>query len=86
MFDKADFNALGYRLLQQNRLDPALDEFGTTARLYPDSWNAWDSLGEAAAKSRQTEKAIASCRKSLELNPKNKSGQAMLDKLLSDRS
>ncbi len=52
-----------------------------TTRLYPDSWNAWDSLGEAAAKAGRNEQAIANYRKSLELNPNNKNGQAMLEKL-----
>jgi carboxyl-terminal processing protease len=81
VFDEADFNALGYRLLQGNRLDSALYVFEKATRLYPDSWNAWDSLGEAAAKAGRNEQAIANYRKSLELNPKNKNGQAMLEKL-----
>lgn len=85
VFDEDDFNNLGYKLLQENRLDIALYVFETVTRLYPESWNAWDSLGEAAAKAGQTEKAVASYRKSLALNPKNKNGQAMLDKLLADR-
>jgi len=86
VFDEADFNALGYKLLQENRLDSALYVFEKTTRLYPDSWNAWDSLGEAAAKVGQTEKAIASYRKSLDLNPNNKNGQAMLEKLQKGQS
>jgi len=52
-----------------------------TVGLYPGSWNAWDSLGEVAAKSGRKERAIASYRKSLELNPNNKNGRAMLDRL-----
>ncbi len=71
VFDEADFNALEF----------ALYVFETTARLYPDSWNAWDSLGETAAKAGRKEQAIAGYRKSLELNPGNKNGQAMLEKL-----
>jgi tetratricopeptide (TPR) repeat protein len=82
VFDENDFNNLGYQLLQEKRLEPAIYVFETNVRLYPESWNAWDSLGEAAAKVGQTKKAIASYRKSLELNPRNKDGQAMLDKLL----
>lgn len=81
VFDEADFNAFGYKLLQDSRLDPALYVFETVTRLYPDSWNAWDSLGEAAAKAGLKERAIASYRKSIELNPQNKNGKAMLEKL-----
>jgi tetratricopeptide (TPR) repeat protein len=82
VFEENDFNNLGYQLLQEKKLESAIYVFETNARLYPESWNTWDSLGEAAAKVGQTDKAIASYRKSLELNPRNKNGQAMLDKLL----
>ena len=60
--------------------------FEKTTRLYPDSWNAWDSFAEAAAKAGRYEQAIAGYRKSLELNPGNKNGQAMLEKLTKGQS
>jgi tetratricopeptide (TPR) repeat protein len=82
VFDENDFNLLGYRLAGENRLELALYVFRTVARLYPDSWNAWDSLGETEAKAGRKEQAIECYRKSLALNPGNKNGQAMLDKLL----
>jgi len=82
VFDEADFNVLGYKFAGENRLEFALYVFEKNTRLYPDSWNAWDSLGETAAKAGRKEQAIANYRKSLELNPNNKNGQAMLDKLL----
>lgn len=81
VLDEADFNALGYRLLHEAKLEPALFVFEKTVQLYPDSWNAWDSLGEVSAKAGKRDRAIECYRKSLELNPKNKNGRAMLDKL-----
>jgi tetratricopeptide (TPR) repeat protein len=81
VFDEDDFNNLGYRLVQENKLEPAVYVFETNTRLYPDSWNAWDSLGEATAKAGRKEQAISSYRKALELNPRNKNAQAMLEKL-----
>lgn len=81
VFDEGDFNALGYKLLQENKVEPALFVFEKTVLLYPDSWNAWDSLGEAAATAGRKARAIECYRKSLELNPKNKNGQAMLERL-----
>ncbi len=81
VFDENDFNNLGYQLLQENKLESAVYVLETNVRLYPESWNAWDSLGEVAAKAGRKEQAIASYRKSLELDPKNKNGQAMLEKL-----
>jgi len=81
VFDEGDFNTLGYRLLQENHPESAVFVLEKTVGLYPGSWNAWDSLGEVAAKSGRKERAIASYRKSLELNPNNKNGRAMLDRL-----
>ena len=81
VFDEADFNALGYRLAKENNIESALFVFEKTVTLYPNSWNAWDSLGEIYAKAGRKDRAIESYRKSLELNPKNKNGKAMLDKL-----
>jgi len=81
VFDESDFNALGYKLLQENQLESAVYVFEKNVELYPGSWNAWDSLGEAAAKAGRKERAIEGFRKSLELNPRNKNAQAMLAQL-----
>jgi tetratricopeptide (TPR) repeat protein len=81
VFDEADFIALGYKLLQDKQLEPAVYVFEKSVKLFPDSWNAWDSLGEAAAKAGRRERAIAGYRRSLELNPGNKNGRAMLEQL-----
>jgi tetratricopeptide (TPR) repeat protein len=81
VFEEGDFNALGYRLFQESKVEPALFVMEKTVELYPASWNAWDSLGEVSAEAGRKERAIECYRKSLELNPKNKSGLAMLEKL-----
>ncbi|MBP7865888.1 MAG: tetratricopeptide repeat protein [Acidobacteria bacterium] len=81
VLEEADFNALGYRCFQENRVEYALFVLEKTVELYPASWNAWDSLGEVSAKAGRKERAIECYRKSLELNPKNKNGVAMLEKL-----
>jgi tetratricopeptide (TPR) repeat protein len=81
VFEEGDFNALGYKLMQEKNLESSLFVFEKTVQLYPDSWNAWDSLGEVAAKAGKKDRAIECYRKSIELNPKNKNGQAMLEQL-----
>ena len=81
VFDEGDFNALGYRLIEENNLDSAVFVFEKNVELYPGSWNAWDSLGEVSAKAGRKERAIESYRKSLELNPTSKNGRAMLERL-----
>jgi carboxyl-terminal processing protease len=81
VFDERDFNAVGYRLLQQGSIEAAIFIFKTAVELYPESWNAYDSLGEAMMHAGETERAIESYRKSLQLNPRNEDGRAMLEKL-----
>jgi tetratricopeptide (TPR) repeat protein len=85
VFEESDFNGLGYRLLQEGNLDMALYVFEKNAALYPDSWNAHDSRGEALMQAGRREQAIESYRRSLELNPKNRNGREMLERLESGR-
>ena len=49
--------------------------------LYPDSWNAHDSLGEALVKAGRKEQGIQHYRKSLELNPRNQGAKKILEEL-----
>ena len=50
-------------------------------KLFPASWNAYDSLGEAYAAAGQKDLAIQNYEKSVQLNPKNDNGKAALAKL-----
>jgi carboxyl-terminal processing protease len=81
VFDEADFNALGYRLLQENNLEFALYVFEKYVQLYPDSSNAYDSFGEALLKAGRKAQAIESYRKSLALNPANANARSKLKEL-----
>ncbi len=78
VFDEQDFISTGYGLLKNKKIDEAVYIFEKCAALYPDSWNAHDSLAEALMKAGMKERAAAECRRSLELNPKNKNGIQML--------
>jgi tetratricopeptide (TPR) repeat protein len=81
VFDETEFNALGYKLMQENKLEAAVYMFEKGTELYPDSWNAHDSLGECLAKAGKRERAIESYRKSIELNPGNTNGRAAMQRL-----
>lgn len=74
-------NTLGYELLRAGKLREATAVFALNAELYPQSFNVYDSLGDAHAASGDTEQAIRNYRRSLELNPKNTNAQKMLKKL-----
>jgi cytochrome c-type biogenesis protein CcmH/NrfG len=51
------------------------------AEAFPQSFNAYDSLGEAYAVAGEKELAIKAYEKSLELNPQSESGIDALKKL-----
>ena len=74
-------NGLGYQYLFGGRSAEAVAVFRLYAALYPDSANAYDSLGEGLMKDGQPEAAIASYRRSLELNPGNENAVAMIKKI-----
>jgi tetratricopeptide (TPR) repeat protein len=40
-------NQLGYGLLDQNKIEDAIEIFKLNVKEYPESWNVYDSLGEA---------------------------------------
>jgi len=76
-----ELNALGYRLISQDRLGDALKVFRLYTENFPEDANAHDSLGEAYMLNGDNKKAITSYRKSLELNPDNENAVEMLSKL-----
>jgi hypothetical protein len=69
--DEDTLNFWAYTLIGENHLPEATDLFKLTVQLFPGSWNAYDSLGEAYMKAGQKQLAIDSYKKSLELNPAN---------------
>jgi hypothetical protein len=81
VFDEADFNDLGYQLLQAGNVESAVYVFEKGVQLYPESWNAHDSLGEALLKAGRKEQAIQHYEKSLELNPRNQGAKKTLEEL-----
>ncbi|MEO6812974.1 MAG: tetratricopeptide repeat protein [Ginsengibacter sp.] len=74
-------NTAGYELMNAKRLNDAIEVFKLNVKLFPDSWNTYDSLGEALALSGDKDGAIADYEKSVSLNPKNDNGIKALKKL-----
>jgi predicted TPR repeat methyltransferase len=52
--------------------------FKINVELYPESWNAYDSLGEALLRAGDTNDAVTMYEKSLALNPENTNGKEVL--------
>ena len=76
-----DVNSLGYELLGAGDTQSAIEVFKANIEAYPQSWNVYDSLGEAYMKAGQRSLAIESYEKSLKLNPENRGGEAALAQL-----
>jgi CubicO group peptidase (beta-lactamase class C family) len=79
--DEGTLNGLGYMLLYGGQEQDAIAIFKRNVQEYPQSWNVYDSLGEAYLITGQKELAVANYEKSLELNPKNQNGADKLKKL-----
>lgn len=74
-------NQTGYNLLGNKKIPDAILVFQKNLELHPGSWNVYDSLGEAYLASGDKDLALRNYRKSVELNPKNENGLAVLRKL-----
>lgn len=69
-FDSEElFNEVGYDLLRQKRYMDAVEIFTYNTKLFPESANAYDSLGEAYLQSGDRNNALVQYKKALELNP-----------------
>jgi len=78
---EATLNTTGYKLLAASKTKEAIDVLELNVKLFPNSANVYDSLGEACAAAGDKSRAIKNYKKSLELNPKSESGKAALAKL-----
>lgn len=85
-FDENEFNLLGYRYLGEQKVDAAIAVFEINVERFPDSWNVYDSLGEAYGVKGETERAIQLYRRSVELNPDNGNGIQAIERLEAEQS
>ncbi len=81
LVDESSINDLGYLLLGEKKFDQAIGVFRFNVEHFPDSWNTYDSLGEAYMAKGETELAIEYYRKSLKLNPDNEGAKENIKKM-----
>ena len=74
-------NSLGYKLMNEEKLEACKVVLELNTREHPDNFNTWDSLGEIYMKLGKDDLAIESYEKSLELYPKNTNAVEMLKKI-----
>jgi len=80
-FSEGSINSFGYELLQVDKIKDAIEIFKLNVEEYPESGNAFDSLGEAYMVDGDTKLAIENYEKSIEIDPENTNGIEMLKKL-----
>jgi len=81
LFSEIALNELGYQLLGVNKIEEAIQLFKLNTEEYPQSWNVWDSLGEAWLKKGDRQKAQSCYQKSLELNSGNTNAKNIIESL-----
>lgn len=80
-FSEGELNLLGYELLWMDSVQQALTIFEMIIEEYPSSFNTYDSYGEALLADGQESLAIENYTKSIKLNPANKNGIRILERL-----
>ncbi|WP_349273888.1 tetratricopeptide repeat protein [Pseudoalteromonas sp. BZA4] len=73
--------SFGYELMQMGELDAAITVFELNNQSYPESANTFDSLGEAYLAAGDKQKALASYKGALKLNPDSESAKQAIEKL-----
>ena len=76
-----DMIRMGYELIKNKKLQPALTVFKTATLILPNNWNAFDSYAEALLLNDNKEEAIKMYQKSIDLNPGNENGKKILSQL-----
>jgi len=80
-FDEGQLDSLGYKLIRAKKFNEAIRILQLNVGAYPQSSNAYDSLGEAYMDNGDKSLAVANYQKSLQLNAKNSNAVKMLQKL-----
>jgi hypothetical protein len=81
LFSESQLNGVGYLYLNQDRVKEAQVVFKLNIEAYPESFNAYDSYGEALMADHQYELAVQNYARSVELNPGNENGRKKLAEL-----
>ena len=76
-----DINALGYELMRSGNVSQAVAVLTLNAEAFPNSYNVYDSRGEAYMNAGDKAAAIRDYKKSVEMNPRNTNGYAKLKEL-----
>jgi tetratricopeptide (TPR) repeat protein len=75
MGTEAEVNTYGYTLMGSGKTDEAIELFTKNTVDHPDSWNVWDSLGEAYGIKGNKDMAVKYYSKAYDMAPENQKGR-----------
>jgi CubicO group peptidase (beta-lactamase class C family) len=78
---EGEMNRLGYGYLNKKEYTKAVGIFKLNTKAYPESYNVYDSYGEALRDAGNKEEAVKNYKKSIEINPRNINGIEKLKEL-----
>ncbi|HAD12896.1 MAG TPA: peptidase S41 [Saprospirales bacterium] len=79
--NETEITMYGYRALWDNKVYEAIEIFKLIVAEFPDSYNAYDSLGEAYMVNDNTDLAIRNYETSLTMNPDNFNAEDQLERI-----
>jgi tetratricopeptide (TPR) repeat protein len=79
--EEADLNTLGYKLLEQKKMNKALQVFTLNTQLFPLSANTYDSLAEVHWLLEGSNTAVKLYNKVLQLQPENNNAKRQFKKI-----
>jgi CubicO group peptidase (beta-lactamase class C family)/tetratricopeptide (TPR) repeat protein len=79
--EEDDLNGFGYKLLKENKTAEAIAMFTIITKEFPESSNAFDSLGDGYMKAGDKAAALKSYSRAVELDPKNEHSKKMVKEL-----
>ena len=80
-FSEDNLNTWGYKLIQNNNIEKALEVFKLNVNFFPESGNTFDSLGETYALLEMNVEALKSYETALKINPANTNAKKQREKL-----
>jgi tetratricopeptide (TPR) repeat protein len=78
---ESGINTQGLKFLELKKFDEAIEVLALNTRLFPKSWNTWDSLAEAYMQKGENHIATGYFKKSIELKPDNNYAKEMVEKM-----
>jgi hypothetical protein len=80
-FSRRELERLGIQLLEAGRVTDLITVFRLNTERHPESWRAWDYLGEAHLAGGDERSALECFRRSFELNPDNVNARQRIDEI-----